>query len=94
MTPTAMNATQAAEFRAAGTDLSERRRSGVSTGPLIDISATSDTIGMHWGTEGSYCPNPEQKSIAKILADAGADVIVGTHAHMPQGDGFIEAADG
>ena len=27
----------AAEFRAAGTDLSERRRSGVSTGPLIDI---------------------------------------------------------
>ena len=39
MTPSAMTATQAAEFRAAGTDLSERRRSGVSTGPLIDISA-------------------------------------------------------
>jgi xanthine dehydrogenase YagS FAD-binding subunit len=53
MTPTAMTATQASEFRAAGTDLSERRRSGVSTGPLIDIAATPDTIGMHWGTEGS-----------------------------------------
>ena len=37
MTPSAMTATQAGEFRAAGTDLSERRRSGVSTGPLIDI---------------------------------------------------------
>ncbi|WP_028350401.1 FAD binding domain-containing protein [Bradyrhizobium murdochi] len=53
MTPTAMTATQAGEFRAAGTDLSERRRSGVSKGPLIDISATSDTIGMHWDTDGS-----------------------------------------
>jgi xanthine dehydrogenase YagS FAD-binding subunit len=53
MTPTAMIAAQAAEFRAAGTDLSERRRSGISTGPLIDISATPDMIGMHWGTEGS-----------------------------------------
>ncbi len=48
MTPSAMTATQAGEFRAAGTDLSERRRSGVSTGPLIDISAAPDTIGMHW----------------------------------------------
>ena len=28
----------AAEFRAAGTDLSERRRSGVSRGPLVDIA--------------------------------------------------------
>ena len=26
-----------AEFRAAGTDISERRRSGVSKGPLVDI---------------------------------------------------------
>ena len=31
---------QPAELRAAGTDLSERRRSGVSTGPLIDIAAS------------------------------------------------------
>lgn len=29
--------TQTAEWRAAGTDLSERRRSGVSQGPLVDI---------------------------------------------------------
>jgi xanthine dehydrogenase YagS FAD-binding subunit len=53
MTPSAMTATPAAEFRAAGTDLSERRRSGVSTGPLIDLSAGPDTIGMHWGDDGS-----------------------------------------
>ncbi len=30
------------EFRAGGTDISERRRSGVSQGMLIDISATGD----------------------------------------------------
>jgi xanthine dehydrogenase YagS FAD-binding subunit len=43
----------AAEFRAAGTDLSERRRSGVSTGPLIDIAAVPDTIGIEWGADGA-----------------------------------------
>ena len=69
MTPTAMAATPAAEFRAAGTDLSERRRSGVSTGPLIDLSAEPDTIGMHWGDDrtlriGAFT------TIAAIAADA------------------------
>lgn len=53
MTPTATTAVQAGEFRAAGTDLSERRRSGVSTGPLIDISAAPDMTGMHWAADGS-----------------------------------------
>jgi len=42
-----------AEFRAAGTDLSERRRSGVSRGPLIDIKTSPDTIGMDWGADGA-----------------------------------------
>jgi xanthine dehydrogenase YagS FAD-binding subunit len=43
----------ATEFRAAGTDLSERRRSGVSRGPLIDISAGPDTIGIGWSADGA-----------------------------------------
>jgi len=42
-----------AEFRAAGTDLSERRRSGVSRGPLIDLTASPDTTGISWGTDGA-----------------------------------------
>ena len=54
MTSASMTASaQTAEFRAAGTDLSERRRSGVSKGPLIDITAAPDTIGMHWGADGA-----------------------------------------
>jgi xanthine dehydrogenase YagS FAD-binding subunit len=42
-----------AEFRAAGTDLSERRRSGVSQGPLIDIAAAPDTTAMDWDADGA-----------------------------------------
>jgi xanthine dehydrogenase YagS FAD-binding subunit len=53
MTTSIGASTQTAEFRAAGTDLSERRRSGVSKGPLIDITAAPDTIGMHWGADGA-----------------------------------------
>jgi xanthine dehydrogenase YagS FAD-binding subunit len=43
MSAATMSAQAAPEFRAAGTDLSERRRSGVSKGPLIDIAAGGDT---------------------------------------------------
>ena len=59
-----------AEFRAAGTDISERRRSGVSKGPLIDLSATPDTIGMAWGADGAATIGAFT-SIATIAADAG-----------------------
>jgi xanthine dehydrogenase YagS FAD-binding subunit len=69
MTTAAMIATPVAEFRAAGTDLSERRRSGVSTGPLIDLSAGPDTIGMQWGDDGSVRIGAFT-TIAAIAADA------------------------
>jgi xanthine dehydrogenase YagS FAD-binding subunit len=45
--------TESVEFRAAGTDLSERRRSGLSQGPLIDITAGPGTIGIEWGADGA-----------------------------------------
>lgn len=69
MTPTATTAMQTPEFRAAGTDISERRRSGVSQGPLIDIAAGPDTIGMQWGADGSVRIGAFT-SIAAIAADA------------------------
>ncbi|MCC8950107.1 MULTISPECIES: FAD binding domain-containing protein [Bradyrhizobium] len=43
----------APEFRAAGTDLSERRRSGLSCGSIIDLAASPDTIGVAWNADGS-----------------------------------------
>ena len=47
-----MNAGARREFRAAGTDLSERRRSGVSTGEVIDLVATPETRTMLWAADG------------------------------------------
>jgi xanthine dehydrogenase YagS FAD-binding subunit len=44
---------QQGEFRAAGTDLSERRRSGVSTGPVVDITPAPDTIGIEWSADNA-----------------------------------------
>ena len=53
MTSTVMSASSAApEFRAAGTDLSERRRSGISRGPLIDIASAADSA-IEWSADGA-----------------------------------------
>jgi xanthine dehydrogenase YagS FAD-binding subunit len=70
MTTVSMTAaTESAEFRAAGTDISERRRSGVSRGPLIDIAATSDSIAVEWGAEGTARIGAST-TIARIATDA------------------------
>ena len=42
-----------AEFRAAGTDLSERRRSGVSHGPLVDLVRPSGSNDIAWDANGA-----------------------------------------
>jgi xanthine dehydrogenase YagS FAD-binding subunit len=57
------------EFRAAGTDLSERRRSGVSKGPLIDLTPSPDMIGVHWNSDGAARIGA-MTDIASIAADA------------------------
>jgi xanthine dehydrogenase YagS FAD-binding subunit len=64
-----MTPIQTAEFRAAGTDLSERRRSGVSQGPLIDISAAPDTVGIEWAADGAARIGAFT-TIAAVAADA------------------------
>lgn len=46
-------------------------------------------VYMHWGKERSECPTDEMRSFGQRLADAGTDMIVGTHAHVLQGDGWI-----
>lgn len=44
---------------------------------------------MHWGTEGQACPDANQLALAPKLAWAGANIIVGSHAHILQGSGWI-----
>jgi poly-gamma-glutamate capsule biosynthesis protein CapA/YwtB (metallophosphatase superfamily) len=46
-------------------------------------------VFMHWGVEGSNCPKSEMRTFAKAMADAGATMVVGTHAHVPLAGGFL-----
>jgi len=45
---------------------------------------TADTVivYLHWGTELDACPNPLKEPLDQVLVQAGADVVVGTHAHV------------
>jgi len=46
-------------------------------------------VYLHWGTDYTTCPDAAQQATAKALARAGADVIVGAHAHRVQGAGWL-----
>jgi poly-gamma-glutamate capsule biosynthesis protein CapA/YwtB (metallophosphatase superfamily) len=46
-------------------------------------------VFMHWGTEGESCPDANQLALAPQLAAAGADIIIGSHAHELQGSGWL-----
>ncbi|MET9338607.1 CapA family protein [Nonomuraea sp. NPDC003804] len=52
-------------------------------------SADTVIVHLHWGTEMQKCPNPAQRALAPKLVKAGADVIVGGHAHILLGSGFV-----
>jgi poly-gamma-glutamate synthesis protein (capsule biosynthesis protein) len=55
---------------------------------------TSDTVVvfLHWGIELERCPSSDQRTLAKALVAAGADVVVGGHAHRLQGAGRMGRA--
>jgi hypothetical protein len=46
-------------------------------------------VYLHWGVEGHACPSPSQRNLARALAAAGADVVVGSHTHVQQGAGWL-----
>ncbi len=46
-------------------------------------------VFMHWGTEGQACPDANQLALAPRLAAAGASIIIGAHAHILQGSGWL-----
>lgn len=46
-------------------------------------------VFMHWGVEGSSCPSAEMKTFASKMAAAGADAVLGTHAHVLLADGWL-----
>ena len=56
-----------------------------------DAKRTSDivVVYVHWGTERDSCPNGKQRSLAPKLVAAGADIVVGSHAHVLHGAGYL-----
>jgi hypothetical protein len=56
-----------------------------------EARATSDlvVVYLHWGHELASCPASAQRDIARQLVDAGADSVVGSHAHVQLGAGRL-----
>jgi poly-gamma-glutamate synthesis protein (capsule biosynthesis protein) len=55
---------------------------------------SSDTVVvfLHWGVELMGCPTSTQRTLARQLVGAGADIVVGGHAHRLQGAGRMGKA--
>lgn len=74
-------------------------RLGVATTETPDllVSAVEDArteadvvvVYLHWGVQGQSCPTDAQADLADLLAGAGADIVVGSHAHRLQGTGML-----
>ncbi|UOQ55094.1 CapA family protein [Hymenobacter cellulosivorans] len=45
-------------------------------------------VYLHWGTEYSFAPEPEQRQQARTLIDCGAAAVVGAHPHVVQAAEF------
>lgn len=54
--------------------------------------ADTVVVFLHWGVELMECPTSDQRTLARALERAGADVVVGGHAHRVQGAGRMERA--
>ena len=56
--------------------------------------AAADTVvvDLHWGRELVNCPIDRQRALAPKLVAAGADVVVGSHAHLLLGGGYLRGA--
>ncbi len=45
---------------------------------------------LHWGIEEYFYPTPQQRTLARDLAEAGASAIIGHHPHVVQGSEKIK----
>ena len=54
--------------------------------------ADTVVVYVHWGRELDSCPLPQQQDLARQLVAAGADVVVGSHAHVLLGGGWLDGA--
>jgi hypothetical protein len=52
---------------------------------------TADVVVVmpHWGTQYTHRPDPVERTVARRLVAAGADLVVGGHPHWVQGVGVV-----
>ena len=55
-------------------------------------SADTVVVDLHWGQELVNCPIDRQRALAPKLVAAGADVVVGSSAHVLLGGGYLRGA--
>lgn len=68
-------------------------------GMIADVKAAKQAsdvcvVALHWGIENSDIIEDWQRTYAKALADAGADIIIGNHPHVLRDIEIIERKDG
>lgn len=51
----------------------------------IETECDYVVVFVHWGIERNAIPEEYQRVLAHQYIDAGADLVVGNHAHVPQG---------
>jgi Bacterial capsule synthesis protein PGA_cap len=49
-------------------------------------------VNLHWGQELNNCATPVQRQLAGQLAAAGADAVIGSHAHVLQAGGYLKGS--
>lgn len=74
-----------------GTIFEEKLRREVSRAKEV---ADVVVVSVHWGYEDTQKVNGEQKKVAAILCDAGADIILGQHPHVLQPIEYLRSTDG
>jgi len=74
--------------------LASAKREDVLLDAVRSARADSDTVVvmLHWGVENQSCPQSPARDLARRLVAAGADVVVGSHAHVLQGSGYLDGA--
>jgi poly-gamma-glutamate capsule biosynthesis protein CapA/YwtB (metallophosphatase superfamily) len=43
-------------------------------------------VNMHWGNEQHFFPSPRQRRLARLCVDHGANLVLGHHPHVVQGN--------
>jgi poly-gamma-glutamate capsule biosynthesis protein CapA/YwtB (metallophosphatase superfamily) len=97
-----IGATQVLDDNLAAAWTAGEGKPGLASAYLVDRLLTAvraarrkaDTVvvDLHWGRELSGCPIDRQRQLAPRLVEAGADIVVGSHAHVLLGGGYMKTA--